>query len=195
MGGLGSLPHPLPSSYSEKQSWVFPPPQNSLPWKNEGWGEAASWLNKAETPVCQKQAVRDGSICPARFTRTLGWETHSRAEDSFGPYSHSLAILLLTFLSLSLTSLYPRMNVQCQKRPCASKRPERQLCFRGESPWLSLLILPLWSGLERHSERKTVQYSVHTEPLSSIVCSRCDGRGSFARVKCVRSFIHPENIY
>lgn len=82
------------------------------PLKTEG-GKAASWLNKAETPVFQKHTDVDRHTLlqthlPSRLVvwggEQLGWETRTVGEASFGPhYPHSLAILL-PFLSLSLTS-------------------------------------------------------------------------------------------
>lgn len=96
-----------------------------------------------ETCRCRQAQCCCGSIClhlPSVLTRVvwggdqLGWETHTTGKDSFGPhYPHSLAILLLTFLSLP-PALYQKMNTQCQKQPFAFERPERQLYFRWYLP-------------------------------------------------------------
>jgi hypothetical protein len=92
----------------------------------------------------------------------LGWETHTRGKDSFGPhYSHSLAILLHFSLSLEL---YPSMNRQSQKQPWAFKGLKGSCSSGGIFP-SSLLPLPSSSGLEGQLERKTVQHSVPTETL------------------------------
>lgn len=79
--------------------------------ENEG-GKAASWLNKAETPVFQKHTdvdrhTRLQTHLPSRPAvwggEQLGWETHTIGKASLAPpYPHSLAILLLPFLPLSL---------------------------------------------------------------------------------------------
>lgn len=98
-------------------------------------GKAVSWLNKAETPACQKHTdVRQaqnhcGSVCPAHCAHTrvvwvgdqLGWETHSRGKDSSGPISQLLALLLLMFLShWSPTQAPPhtaKNNAVLQRKP------------------------------------------------------------------------------
>lgn len=83
-------------------------PKTPTPEK-EG-GKAASWLNKAETPVFQKHTDVDRqALLQVHLPSGLvvwggdqfGWETHTTEKASFGPhYSHFLATLL-TFLCLS----------------------------------------------------------------------------------------------
>lgn len=132
-----------------------------------------------ETHRCRQAQHCCGTICPACLTRVvwggdqLGWETHTIGKDSFGPhYPPSLAILLLTFLSLTL-ALYPRVNVQCQKQPFAFKRPERQLYFRWYLP--SVVIRPAFLIQAGRTNGKTNNTILSVNRTSVTVCPFCYG--------------------
>lgn len=115
-------------------------------------GKAVSWLNKAETPVCQKHTdVRQtqnhcGSVCLAHCAHTrviwvgdqLGWETHTRGKDSSGLIS-LLPCNSPPHVSLSLEP-YPSTTRHCQKQ-CSAPRILEVPCVRAVFPPL-LLILP-----------------------------------------------------
>lgn len=173
-GGWAGLPPPSPASLLFWETIVGVPTSPKLPPLNEAGGRgAASWLNKAETPVCQKQADGDRPICAARFSEP--------AEDSFGPDSpQSLAILLLS-ISLLRGFLYPRMNVPCQNQPGAFKRPERQLYFRGYLPCLPYSSCPfMWAGRTPRKKSKTI-FSV---PWTSVIKSLPSMRGLWLFCSC-----------
>lgn len=140
-----------------------PSPGKKKKKKAGGGGQAASWLNKAETPVCQRPADGDRSIRSGRFPRSLGWETHTRAKGSPDPHSsHLLAILLLTFLALALRLSTQGWTYSAKNNLVILKGPKGSYISGGISVhyWPGLF----WSGLEGHPD-KAIPYAGLTGPL------------------------------
>ena len=164
-GGWAGLPPPTPASLLFWETIVGVPTSPKLPPLNEwGWG-AASWLNKAETPVCQKQADGDRPICAASFTRRLGWE-HSHPRQPKIPLVLILPSRLQFFCSTFLSSQGGLLSTQgwtchAKNNPGAFERPERQLYFRGYLPCLPYSSCPfMWAGRTPRKKSKTI-FSVH----------------------------------
>lgn len=195
-GGWAGLPPPSPASLLFWETIVGVPTSPKLPPLNEAGGRgAASWLNKAETPVCQKQADGDRPICAARFSRSWGCETHlSQPKIPLVRILPSpLQFFCSAFLSFGASST---QGWTCHaKTNLVHLKGLKGSCISGDISPAFLTHPALLCGLEGHPEREAKPSSVFPEPLSSKACPPCDGCGSFAPVRCALSFIHPENIY
>ena len=165
------------------------------PSPEQGGRGAASWLNKAETPVCQKQADGDRPICAACFTRRLGWETHIWASRRF-LWSWFSPVPCNSFAQhFSLPGLLSTQGWTCHaKTNLVHLKGLKGSCISGDISPAYLTHPAVLCGLEGHPERKAKPSSVFTEPLSSKACPPCDGCGSFAPARCALSVIQPENI-
>lgn len=129
-----SLPQPLPLILRNNRGCSHLPKTPSLGRERR---KAVSWLNKAETPVCQKhtdvrQAQNHGqSICPAHCTHTrvvwvgdqLGWETHTRGKD----WPQFSIPLQFSFSHFPLTDALRKYHPELPKTILGSKAYGRQL--------------------------------------------------------------------
>lgn len=172
-GGWAVLPPPAPASFLFWETIVGVPTSPKLPPLKKKGGKAASWLNKAETPVCQKHTDvdRHSTAAVPSAQRVLSGCLGRRPIRVGNPH-HTKRFLWSSLSPCPRNS--PSHVSQCFTQGWIRNAKNNLWLLKGLKGSylsggifpLSFLILPFWSGLEGQMERKRIQNSVLTQPLS-----------------------------